>query len=181
MDWNRVLNQTDLISLKSGLEGLLKLTYAKFQANYSKTCGPMNLLRCELGDISSKVGKYSIGGGKNRFTESENYFASMNTSKTLLVTYVCSTHSANGWNDIVYLLEAENATFITCVQRIVAYEVNFMVNLQLSSSPRSFHSCSCQRWWRTPSRLCQHGTDQPQFCGEKSNLQEYNSKVTSWC
>ncbi|XP_028390949.1 uncharacterized protein LOC114515825 [Dendronephthya gigantea] len=49
------------------------------KANYSKTCGPMNLLRCELGDLSSKVGKYSISGGKNRFTESENYFASMNT------------------------------------------------------------------------------------------------------
>ena len=49
------------------------------QANYSKTCGPKNLLRCELGDCSSKVGKYNIGGGKNRFTESENYFAGVNT------------------------------------------------------------------------------------------------------
>jgi hypothetical protein len=27
------------------------------------------------------VGKYNIGGGKNRFTESENYFAGLNTSK----------------------------------------------------------------------------------------------------
>ena len=36
---------------------------------------------CELGDISSKLGKYSIGKGKNRFTESENYFAGLNSSK----------------------------------------------------------------------------------------------------
>ncbi|CAB4012783.1 Superoxide dismutase [Cu-Zn] 1 [Paramuricea clavata] len=49
------------------------------EANYSSTCGPKNLLRCELGDTSSKVGKYNIGGGKNRFTESENYFAGLNT------------------------------------------------------------------------------------------------------
>lgn len=54
---------------------------SNFQANYSSTCGPKNLLRCELGDTSSKVGKYNIGGGKNRFTESENYFAGLNTSK----------------------------------------------------------------------------------------------------
>lgn len=49
------------------------------KANYSANCSPKNLLRCELGDLSSKLSKYDIGGGKKRFTESENYFAGLNS------------------------------------------------------------------------------------------------------
>lgn len=49
------------------------------KSNYKTNCSPMNLMRCELGDLSSKLAKYEIGGGKNRFTESENYFASLNS------------------------------------------------------------------------------------------------------
>lgn len=41
----------------------------------------MNMLRCELGDLSSKLQMYNIGSGKNRFTESENYFFGLNSSK----------------------------------------------------------------------------------------------------
>ncbi|CAB3986377.1 Superoxide dismutase [Cu-Zn], chloroplastic [Paramuricea clavata] len=44
--------------------------------DYASTCNPSSPFRCELGDSSSKLGTYNIGGGMKQFTETENYFAS---------------------------------------------------------------------------------------------------------
>ena len=50
--------------------------------NYASTCKPSNPFRCELGDLSSKLQTYDIGGGVKHFTETENYLASWHNSKS---------------------------------------------------------------------------------------------------
>ena len=51
--------------------------------DYESTCNPSNPFRCELGDLSSKLETYNIGGGVKHFTETENYLASWHNGKLL--------------------------------------------------------------------------------------------------
>lgn len=39
-----------------------------FQNGYDE-CSPLNHLRCELGDQSSKLGRYDIGSGRKFYTD----------------------------------------------------------------------------------------------------------------
>eukprot|EP00058_Branchiostoma_floridae_P018168 XP_002603657.1 hypothetical protein BRAFLDRAFT_98599 [Branchiostoma floridae] len=72
---SRIMNRLDIVDGTSthdvhhGVPKGFNQDQRKEQGNYATRCKPGNPLRCELGDLSGKQGKYAVGGGQRVYTD----------------------------------------------------------------------------------------------------------------